>query len=344
MLGETFFSLFLIVEFYLMSLLDNLFLLISLKVYIVTSFIILQTLKEGLTSYADIQDRYNMSKINNRTITTIAVVVFASLFLCSFSLREMEPAYGSRGGGPAGGGEGGFSGPGGSPGGGASTPNNPNSPITSGEGGFSGPGGSQGINPNPNRPITSGETGDSSGHGPVGPHGPYGPGPVGQHEPSNLNDNTITNNKNTEGSIIVNPQPTPTTTETPSQTDITIAAPASTTTEEEQQQTNNGDESTSAEPQNQIPIANAGPSLTVQPSSNVVLDGTKSYDSNGDPLQFLWIQLAGGPTVPMLNNATATPSFIAPVVTDITVLTFQLIVDDGQTDSVPVSTHVTVQP
>ena len=313
------------VEFYLMSLLDNLFLLISLKVYIVTSFIILQTLKEGLTSYADIQDRYNMSKINNRTITTIAVVVFASLFLCSFSLREMEPAYGSRGGGPTGGGEGGFSGPGGSPGGGASTPNNPN------------------------RPITSGETGDSSGHGPVGPHGPYGPGPVGQHEPSNINDNTITNNKiyapkNTEGSIIVNPQPTPTTTETPSQTDITIAAPASTTTEEEQQQTNNGDESTSAEAQNQIPIANAGPSLTVQTSSNVVLDGTKSYDSNGNPLQFLWIQLAGGPTVPMLNNATATPSFIAPVVTDTTVLTFQLIVDDGQTDSVPVSTHVTVQP
>ena len=325
MLGETFFSLFLMVVFYLMSLLDNLFLLISLKVYIVTSFIILQTLKEGLTSYADIQDRYNMSKINNRTITTIAVVVFASLFLCSFSLREMEPAYGSRGGGPTGGGEGGFSGPGGSPGGGASTPNNPNSPIT------------------------SGETGESSGHGPVGPHGPYGPGPVGQHEPSNINDNTITNNKiyapkNTEGSIIVNPQPTPTTTETPSQTDITIAAPASTTTEEEQQQTNNGDESTSAEAQNQIPIANAGPSLTVQPSSNVVLDGTKSYDSNGDPLQFLWIQLAGGPTVPMLNNATATPSFIAPVVTDTTVLTFQLIVDDGQTDSVPVSTHVTVQP
>jgi len=325
MLAETFFSLFPMVEFYLMSLLDNLFLLISLKVYIVTSFIILQTLKEGLTSHADTQDRYNISKKNNRTITTIAVVVFASLFLCSFSLREMEPAYGSRGGGLTGGGEGGFSGPGGSPGGGASTPNNPSSPIT------------------------SGETGDSSGHGPVGPHGPYGPGPVGQHEPSNINDNTITNNKiyapkNTEGSIIVNPQPTPTTTETPSQTDITVATPASTTTEEEQQQTNNGDESTSAEAQNQIPIANAGPSLTVQPSSNVVLDGTKSYDSNGDPLQFLWIQLAGGPTVPMLDNTTATPSFIAPVVTDTTVLTFQLIVDDGQTDSVPVSTHVTVQP
>ena len=83
-----------------------------------------------------------MSKRNNRPITTIAVVMFASLFLCSFSLRES--AYGSREGGLTGGGE--LSGPGGSPG---STPNNPS------------------------RPIASGETGYSSGPGPVGPHGPY---------------------------------------------------------------------------------------------------------------------------------------------------------------------------
>ena len=84
--------------------------------------------------------------------------------------------------------------------------------------------------------------------------------------------------------------------------------------------------------------------MTVQPSINVVLDGTKSYDPNGDPLQFLWLQLAGGPAVPLLNNATATPSFIAPLVPNTTVLTFQLIVSDCQTDSMPVSTHVTVQP
>ena len=124
---------------------------------------------------------------------------------------------------------------------------------------------------------------------PVGPHGPYGPGPVGPREPNNIDDNTITNNKiyaprNLEGPVIVNPQPAPTTTETPSQTDITVAP---TTTEEEQQQEttddddDDGGESTSAEAQNQIPIANAGPSLTVQPSSNVVLDGTKSSASNG---------------------------------------------------------------
>ena len=177
-----------------------------------------------------------------------------------------------------------------------------------------------------------------------------GPGPVGPREPNNIDDNTITNNKiyaprNLEGPVIVNPQPAPTTTETPSQTDITVAP---TTTEEEQQQEttedDDGGESTSAEAQNQIPIANAGPSLTVQPSSNVVLDGTKSSDSNGDPLQFLWLQLAGGPTVPLLKNTTASPSFTAPSVSNTTVLTFQLIVSDGQTDSMPAYTYVTVQP
>ena len=149
--------------------------------------------------------------------------------------------------------------------------------------------------------------------------------------------------------VIVNQQPTPTTTtttETPSQTDITVAP---TTTQEEQQQDtssddNGGDKSTSTEDQNQIPVANAGPSLTVKPTANVALDGTKSYDPNGDNLQFLWLQLAGGPTVSLLNNATATPSFIAPSVPNTTTLTFQLIVSDGQTDSTPAYTYAMVQP
>jgi hypothetical protein len=298
--------------------------------------------------------------LKNRIIITIALTVFASLFFCSLSMNDLLSAYGSLrgGGGLGGGGEGRSSGPGGSPSGGANIPANPSSPITSDEGRSSGPSGFQGANaPNiPNAPtnpsshITSGRTGDNSGSGPVGPHGPYGPGPVGPREPNNINDNTITNNeiyapRNLEGPVIVNPQPAPTTTETPSQTDITVA-PTTTEEEEQQQQTNNDDggESTSTAAQNQIPIANAGPSLTVQPSSKVVLDGTKSYDPNGDSLQFLWLQLAGSLTVPLLNNATATPSFTAPSVPNTTVLTFQLIVNDGQTDSMPTYTYVTLQP
>jgi hypothetical protein len=339
--------------------LDNLLLLILLKVFILTSFIFLQTLKGGLTSRAN---TYIISLKNNKAIITIAVAVFASMFFCSLSLSDLVSAYGSlRGGGGiaggAGGGEDRSSGLGGSSGGGANIPTSPSGPITTGEGRLSGPSGSPSggasfpITPNnPNSPITSGRTADNSGSGPVGPHGPYGPGPVGPREPNNIDDNTVTNNKiyaprNLEGPVIVNPQPAPTTTETPSQTDITVAP---TTTEEEQQQETNDDddggESTSAEAQNQIPIANAGPSLTVQPSSNVVLDGTKSSDSNGDPLQFLWLQLAGGPTVPLLKNTTASPSFTAPSVSNTTVLTFQLIVSDGQTDSMPAYTYVTLQP
>lgn len=285
-------------------------------------------------SHDNTQNRCNLGLKTNRTILIIAVAVFTSLFFCSLSLRDMVSAYGSlRGGGgfTGGGGQGRLSGPDGFQGG-ANIPNTPN------------------IHNTPSSPIISGGTRDN--FGPVGPHGPYGPGPVGPREPRNIDDNTIINNKiyaprNLEGPVIVNPQSTPTTTETPSQTDITIAPPAATTTtteEEQQQQTNYGDESTSAEAQNQIPIANAGPSLTVQPSSNVVLDGTKSYDPNGDPLQFLWLQLAGGPAVPLLNNATATSSFIAPLVPNTTVLTFQLIVSDGQTDSMPAYIYVTIHP
>ena len=148
---------------------------------------------------------------------------------------------------------------------------NPSSPITSGEGQLSGPGGFQvgDNNPNtpnnPNSPIASGRTGDNSGSAPVsgsvGPHGPYGPGPTGPREPNNIDDNTITKNniyapRTLEGPVVVNPQATPPTTETTSQTDITVAP---TTTEEEQQQqdTNDddGDDSTNTESESQSTIA-----------------------------------------------------------------------------------------
>lgn len=340
-----------------MSRLDNLFPLIFLKAFILHHLSFLQTLNGDLRLHVT-----TIMSLKDRAIITIAVAVLATLFFCSVSLGDLVSTYGSLrggGGGFAGGGEGRSSEHVGSPGGGADIPTtNPSSPITGGEGRLSGPGGFQGGGNNPNSHIASGGTGDnsgsSSGSGPIGPHGPYGPGPTGPREPSNIDDNTVTKNninapRTLEGPVIVNQQPAPTTTtttETPSQTDITVAP---TTTQEEQQQDtssddNGGDKSTSTEDQNQIPVANAGPSLTVKPTANVALDGTKSYDPNGDNLQFLWLQLAGGPTVSLLNNATATPSFTAPSVPNTTTLTFQLIVSDGQTDSTPAYTYVTVQP
>jgi hypothetical protein len=302
------------------------------------------------------------TSLKDRAIITVSVAVLATLFLCSVSLGDLVTTYGSLrgGGGLAGGGSSGFSPSGegrssehgGSLSGGANIPStNPGSPITSGDGPGGFLGGSNNPNaPNPNSPIASRGTGDSSGSGPVGPHGPYGPGPTGPRESRNIDDNTITRNniyapRTLEGPVIVNPQEAPTTTETPSQTDVTVAPTI--TEEEQQQETNDGDDggqSTSTESQDQIPVANAGPSVTVQPSSNVVLDGTKSYDPNGDSLQFLWLQLAGGPAISLLNNATATPSFVAPLVPNTATLTFQLIVSDGQADSTPAYSYVTVQP
>jgi hypothetical protein len=290
--------------------------------------------------------------LKDRAIITIAVAVLATLFFCKVLSGDLVSTYGSF----AGGGEGRSSEHVGSPGRGADIPtNNPSSPIAGGEGRLSGPGGFQGEDNNPNSLIASGDNfGSSSGSGLVGPHGPYGPGSTGLREPSNIDDNIVTkNNINTprtlEGSVIVNQQPAPTTTtttETPSQTDITVAP---TIAQEEQQQDTSsddsgGDKSTSTEDQNQIPVANAGPSLTVKPTANVALDGTNSYDPNGDILQFLWLQLAGGPPVSLLNNATATPSFTAPPVLNTATLTFQLIVGDGKSDSTPAYTYVTVQP
>ena len=301
---------------------------------------------------------------NNKATIAIAVALLATLFFCSVSLSDLVSAYGSLrgGGGFSGGGEGRSSGQGGFPGGGGGNipTTNPSSPITSGDGRLSGPGGFQGggNNPNapsnPNRPIASGGTGDNSGSGPVGPHGPYGPGPTGPREPNNIDDNTITKNdinapRTLEGPVIVNPQTAPTTTETTSQTDITVAP---TTTEEEQKQQetddDDGNDSTNTESesqsQNQIPIANAGSSSTVQPGSKVVLDGTKSYDPNGDSLSYLWLQLAGGQPVSLSNNNTSTPSFVAPSVTNNNIiLTFELVVSDGQANSAPAYNYVTVQ-
>ena len=93
-----------------------------------------------------------------------------------------------------------------------------------------------------------------------------------------------------------------------------------------------------------IPIAHPGPNLTVHPSQRVILDGRKSYDPNGDPLYFLWVQLTGGPSVSLLNSTTPMPSFVAPAINNTTTLTFELLVGDGQRSSMPTYSYVTIEP
>ena len=78
---------------------------------------------------------------------------------------------------------------------------------------------------------------------------------------------------------------------------------------------------------NEAPTADAGPDQTVDSGASVTLDGSGSSDPEGDPLTFLWTQVAG-PTVTLTGDDTDAPTFDAPVVMDDTVLTFSLTVDD----------------
>lgn len=62
--------------------------------------------------------------------------------------------------------------------------------------------------------------------------------------------------------------------------------------------------------ENEPPVADAGIDQVVNPSALVILDGTASIDGDGDPLSFVWRQLSG-PTIELLSERTATPSFSA---------------------------------
>lgn len=78
---------------------------------------------------------------------------------------------------------------------------------------------------------------------------------------------------------------------------------------------------------NDPPIADAGPDQVVYTSARVTLDGTGSYDPDGDlALRYLWIQ-ADGPTVHLSNATLASPTFIAPP--EPCALTFKLFVIDS---------------
>ena len=103
-----------------------------------------------------------------------------------------------------------------------------------------------------------------------------------------------------------------------------------------------GGNSTSGSEQHN-PVADAGSSLTLFSGDNSVLDGTGSSDQDGDSLSYQWSQISG-PTVSLNNAQTAHPSFTAPVVSQVTTLKFQLIVNDGHTDSLPSIVLVTVVP
>src|SRR5207245_3643165 len=65
--------------------------------------------------------------------------------------------------------------------------------------------------------------------------------------------------------------------------------------------------------QNNItPVANAGPNQIAYSYNYIGLDGSNSYDPNGNLLSFSWVQVGGDP-VPLANYNTANSIFMAPI-------------------------------
>jgi hypothetical protein len=80
---------------------------------------------------------------------------------------------------------------------------------------------------------------------------------------------------------------------------------------------------------NKVPVCDAGPSQMVNENGTALLDGSGSFDPDGEPLTYQWTQTAG--TAVSLSSATAAqPTFTAPVVGPAgETLSFQLTVSDG---------------
>jgi hypothetical protein len=82
---------------------------------------------------------------------------------------------------------------------------------------------------------------------------------------------------------------------------------------------------------NSAPIANAGPAQTIAAGALVKLDGSQSYDPNGQALTYSWFLAAPAGSLALLSGATSpNPTFTADLSGTYTAT---LIVNDGYVDS-----------
>jgi hypothetical protein len=133
-----------------------------------------------------------------------------------------------------------------------------------------------------------------------------------------------------------------------------VVAPTIQTSLDQQQDDDFSDETSSVPPPpvsgpfeqaNNPPIANAGPDQSVRMGAIVTLDGTESYDREGESLAYSWTQTSG-PEVVTLNDPTSVrPTFTSPdVVRDNTTLTFSLEVNNGKQGSDADTVSIIVMP
>lgn len=91
------------------------------------------------------------------------------------------------------------------------------------------------------------------------------------------------------------------------------------------------------------PIANAGPDQSVRMGAIVTLDGTESFDREGEPLAYSWTQTSG-PEVTLNGTTSVRPTFTSPDVRDNTTLTFSLEVNNGRRGSDADTVSIIVMP
>src|SRR5690606_2609479 len=92
---------------------------------------------------------------------------------------------------------------------------------------------------------------------------------------------------------------------------------------------------TAQQPTNQPPVANAGPDQQARVNETVYLDGSGSYDPDGDPIlgwNWYFVSKPPGSTAEIINAHTSAPSFVPDIAGEYVV---ELVVSDGELDSEP---------